>query len=610
MLERPDLFMQGQDVKNKFTDIDGKIGILQKDTDNEVSLLRSSAKLDGTTDDTIPIQTFIDSLTSDKVVKFPQKTIRTGKIKINKSTIIDGGGAKLKVIGNIAFELTDNVEYLIIKNFSGFDFEGAAGLVDAKAIYSYQKSAKHLVIEDNFFGYSAISLNGDQTSNGDMVPKINRNRWKNDNTIINSNPLLFMTIGYNNSIKKFAGWIMFNDFDCWVQNGNNQDIIKIGQGSQAWTFGFNRIKNSNLNSQAEMDTFTGSDKLKIVFNTFENVALKRQQIQGTTANLVTSSQDSINENTFIFREGALNDWGVLLRGSMFTFSNNNILVEKSTSPFSAVYLNESDVAYDEFTTKSTTRFSILGNNVDLRKAHTDSIFLQGGNTNLSTRGNIGDNRLVGGGYFISPRFTYSVFSSNSWFNSSNAKSDAFDMFDITNTMSGNYADHPIKQFPNISRGSVDFKDNKTLTREFDATNAKGTRTTTNYISIAPADAIVKITFGSRSSTSTIAGKYKISVQLVSNGADSAFGIAFGEYFVATQASNQTTNSVIVSELQKKGDFEFVGVTTTEVSGVKYYHFSFKLASTAKQVTHYGHFQVEGDSSHTLSGDLTLLRNAT
>ena len=158
MLERPDLFMQGQDVKNKFADIDGKIGILQTSVSNNTSQLSENAtliggRLAGEIDDTNRINRAIASGNNRIIFKTGETYVTSSHITLRDGLRLEGNGCTLK--GGYGFDV-GNTNKVIIENFV---FDGDATTNKrAYGVYASLGNFQRLTIKNNTFKSSAILI--------------------------------------------------------------------------------------------------------------------------------------------------------------------------------------------------------------------------------------------------------------------------------------------------------------------------------------------------------------------------------------------------------------------------------------------------------------------
>ncbi len=160
-------------------------------------------------------------------------------------------------------------------------------------------------------------------------------------------------------------------FDVHMQTGANEDIVKLTGLLKAGKNGGNSFKNRNLNSAAEVDTFTGGLESQTVANHFTNVSLKSQTLQGELAPRVGLGGRSPQvSNVFLFEPNNVNSYGVQNRCSLSPISGNVILYYGNSNPvnqtpFSGMIFPNLDVGENEFGGVNPTANSITGNIVHI-----------------------------------------------------------------------------------------------------------------------------------------------------------------------------------------------------------------------------------------------------
>ena len=160
-------------------------------------------------------------------------------------------------------------------------------------------------------------------------------------------------------------------FDVHMQTGANEDIAKLSGLFKAGKNGGNSFKNRNLNSAAEVDTFTGGLESQTGTNHFTNVSLKSQTLKGELAPRIgLGGRSPQASNVFLFEPNNVNSYGVQNRCSLSPISGNVILYygndnPANQTPFSGMIFPNLDVGENEFGGINPTANSITGNIIHL-----------------------------------------------------------------------------------------------------------------------------------------------------------------------------------------------------------------------------------------------------
>lgn len=340
---------------------------------------------------------------------------KIGRIIIENNVDIDAQQSKVFIEEDTLFDVKKDLETISLRNFNA-EKTNIVGDTDIKFLNIYQQNVGKVIVEHNNLKHFKVFISGDYTSNKRMIPQINGNIWEHGSNVRSNDALLTIRIGKSPNNLQFGGWVTNNFFNVHHVSGENKDIVKISAGASSLTFKDNYIKNNNLESDCEVDLYTGGHKARIVDNHFINCSLKRQQQKDVDGSINSENHfDQIKGNTFEFEDGARQLWGVLVKGSLFNVSDNTFKqVANNANYFRCIYLNISNVKYDDFNTISPTRGIIKGNIADLRKGSDNSSFINISTTTDEGYFIISQNLVTGGRYFSLNKIQNTSLVGNIW----------------------------------------------------------------------------------------------------------------------------------------------------------------------------------------------------
>lgn len=313
-------------------------------------------------------------------------------------------------------------------------------------------------IRDNDFGFGRVIIK----SPYDTKLKVEDNRWLSTSNTYNLSSILQIQIGemMNEATKatrvfRQRAIVRDNYFKLHGRSGNNVDVIKITGATKGLIFEGNYVENTNLSSQAELDTYTGGHMMKLLNNYFKNVAIKRQQDNGSYPDNFEApelSYDLIQGNTFEFTpENVIHQTAMLLKGSLFSVIGNQIIKKMGTvgGLFRGLNIQANDVIYDEFGTVTPVGMLIHNNLFDLRfTSNPNSHVIKGIHAPNGESASISGNLMIGGNIFWDS-FKRSTAVGNAWLKSENGDPNAGMNMSETYTKIGNVTDSV------VTRNSVD-----------------------------------------------------------------------------------------------------------------------------------------------------------
>ncbi|MFZ2959113.1 MAG: hypothetical protein WA705_19685 [Candidatus Ozemobacteraceae bacterium] len=433
---------------------------------------------DGLVDDTNAVQAAIASGEGKVIAFHGEKTYSVGLLTIVHPLTIDGMGAKLIGNANAVFTVSNNLNYLHIRNFSRVTFSNT-GTVACKDFFANvsdnilggygrgldiqpeaaatgvypSKNVKDLRIENCQLAYSRVYIGGASTS-----ATISDCKWVHDSSIQVSPAYLWVAIGDKNT-RSGGITIENNVFDCYPKTSGNQDIVKLEGGCTFGQILGNTFKNNNINSFAQVDVYWGGDRLRIIGNRFSNVQFHRKQ---TGLASVSMEMDVCSLNDFFIPKHSLINSACYLRGSRFLVNANTIKIENATpSHKRAIFLDNEDYPYDalypnSFGTDGPCAFIISNNIMEFTASVTNSIGIEAqGAINSAEIGNgvISGNLLIGGTRFVSGTMAKIAQVGNAWVKASGYAGQSGS--NIANGIAiGNVADNPLVPFNGYSSGNV------------------------------------------------------------------------------------------------------------------------------------------------------------
>jgi hypothetical protein len=181
---------------------------------------------------------------------------------------------------------------------------------------------------------------------------------------------------YTNNIldpRYFGVRIIDNVLDVACCSGHNRDLAKIGGQGQYTLVQGNLFKNSNPESQAEVDMFTGGYQIRFISNQLINASLK-VHTGGNLENLPEHHIGEVkyvlvNDNQFIFEQGSAQNWGIVFR-TIFGIISNNIIKRNGAENdhnFTGLVISGLKDAPNEFDGTSTPGALIVSDNLfDMR----------------------------------------------------------------------------------------------------------------------------------------------------------------------------------------------------------------------------------------------------
>ncbi|MFR3123190.1 MAG: GDSL-type esterase/lipase family protein [Proteus mirabilis] len=138
----------------------------------------------------------------------------------------------------------------------------------------------------------------------------------------------------NSSSRRYGSSLIYgNRVKAFLPPGGNQDIAKFSGQIQNQKIIGNHFHNTNLRSAAEADFYAGVSYSAISCNTFRNVSSKFMSlINSGGVEYLSTVGTTVNGNTWIFDDGAVNNYGIYFKGDVSTF-NGNTLTNHQRLPF-------------------------------------------------------------------------------------------------------------------------------------------------------------------------------------------------------------------------------------------------------------------------------------
>lgn len=372
---------------------------------------------------------------------------KLGKVYITKKLEIDLMGNSLIGTSTAIFCLSANVNYLKIHGADGVTFEGALGIQGREFFVDYSRNgvfgenktsypdtvgivrytAKTLILTNNVLGYAKVSIYGDNT-----VPRVEKNKWFNDSTVIPSPSVFCIKKGEQGAIPDFRSGLYLKDniFEMYTQNGTNIDIAKISGGVKNAKISGNHFENKNPLSAAQIDFYTGAHRMRFTENTKINVQLHRKQEKGSSPSAPFKyGYDYISGNETELQEGHLQVTAYYLVGSLFTILGNQVEIRNTNAAVkTGFYLENSTTLVGEFNTDSAMAFILANNIVDFRGSGGKGYFLYNSAGAISgspkyfvDQGNI----MIGGTRFMYGASEAASVLGNVWLNSEGGESTGF-----------------------------------------------------------------------------------------------------------------------------------------------------------------------------------------
>ena len=418
-------------------------------------------------DHTTAIQAALDTLPT--VLDFNQDgTFRVGVLQIKGPCEIRGNGCGLLGSGLGIFNATVSMPYLSIHGFknvawvagdsvgtTGRQFfwngDNAAGSTAFGATTAYP--IVDLRIYDNNPGASKIECFGLTT-----VSRVYNNNWTHGSGVHVAPAYLYAERGTTDDN---AGpvYIEGNHFDVYPPDGSGKSIIKVTGGVTDAQIHNNYVKNNNQSCLAQVDIFTGANKMRFIGNTLIDTQLVRKQVKGSLAAAPTLYQlDTISGNMFDIRSGALTNTHVYYIGALSTISGNQFRTRNSTAVGYCIQLDPSDVDIG-FDTNGPVGVIITSNIFDMRSSFTGNAAVKVGTPTIGSSGARylidGLNLLLGGTYMLQGGAQiYSSVVGNVWGSSSGASGVSINGSNGSNLMVGNVADSSAPVFAGGTRGNL------------------------------------------------------------------------------------------------------------------------------------------------------------
>lgn len=154
----------------------------------------------------------------------------------------------------------------------------------------------------------------------------------------------------------------------YMPAASNQDIAKFTGMFSNQKIGFNHFHNTNPNSFAEVDCYAGVDSSAYIGNTHKNVSTKFMSLanNGTSEYLCVRGLTA-TANTWLFEQGAVNNYGVYFKPDISCFGMNTIRnnQQSPTGDFHAIWIESSRGANGYMGSQAPVGLSIVGNVIDI-----------------------------------------------------------------------------------------------------------------------------------------------------------------------------------------------------------------------------------------------------
>ncbi|MEQ1967271.1 SGNH/GDSL hydrolase family protein [Xenorhabdus nematophila] len=128
-----------------------------------------------------------------------------------------------------------------------------------------------------------------------------------------------------NSPRFGSSVIAFNKLTAYMPTGSNLDIAKFSGQINFQKIEGNHFYNTNINSKAEVDFFAGVSSSSVTGNTFKNLSSKFMSLSDSGGRQYLSTYGvSVVGNSWLFENGASNNYGVYFKPDISIFSGNTI----------------------------------------------------------------------------------------------------------------------------------------------------------------------------------------------------------------------------------------------------------------------------------------------
>ena len=315
---------------------------------------------------------------------------------------------------------TQGREFFINIEVDGVIGENTTGFPSGSVVNYF--TIDDLLFENCDFAYSKVTVGGDGRT------KAEGNLWEHDNQVATAPAYFNVTTNGDITPKVDDLWIKNNVFKVNPPDGSNVDILKITGGKRYADIEGNHIENLNTDCAAQVDVFTGGDRLRFHNNAMINTQLHRKQVIGSLAAAPEISYDAIMMNVFDLQDGFIQTTAAYFIGSLFTMAMNQFIAGDATKTYTMVHLDNSDTDYDDFATQSSIAYIEAMNICDLRGGAADSVFMT---IDTADEPNgiavINGNLQIGGARFIVGAPDSVAFVGNVWGDSGGATGTSINM---------------------------------------------------------------------------------------------------------------------------------------------------------------------------------------